>query len=109
MSRFTFLIAWLLLSGAGISAIYGGPTWAYPIAVLLALIFSAFVTAYPSDSSLRRLLAGLGCLLACAALARFAVEGVTLLTLNESLSVLLAGLACIWAAVFPLRELASKS
>jgi hypothetical protein len=104
MSRFTFHVVWLLLTTAGLSTIFGGPIWAYPLAALLAMIVSAIVTAYPTDTSLRCALAAFGCFVAIGASTRFAAIGVTPLTLNESLSVLLFGVACIWASVFPLPK-----
>lgn len=105
MSRFTFHIVWMFLSVAGVSMIYGGPLWGYPPALLLAMIAAAFVTAYPTDNSLRRTLLGFGAFLAIAASSRFVMIGFTPLTINESLSVLLFGVACIWASVFPHRKL----
>ena len=105
MSCFTFHVVWMLVSVAGISAIYGGPIWAYPPAVLLATIAAEFVTAYPTDNSLRRTLAAFGGFLVIVTSSRFAMFGVTPLVINESLSVLLFGVACIWASVFPYRNL----
>ncbi|MBD3675221.1 MAG: hypothetical protein HUJ26_17015 [Planctomycetaceae bacterium] len=104
MHRFSFHIVWLLLMIAGLSVIYGGPWWAYPLMLLLVTIFTAFVVAYPSDNSLRRTLAGFGGLLILGAATRFASDGITRLIVHESLSVFLTGLACLWSAVFPFPQ-----
>lgn len=104
MSRFTFLIVWLLLSGAGIATVHGGPFWAYPPAVFLALICAVFVTWLPDGNASRCALAALGCIMVFTTSAQFATEGITRLTVNQCSFGLLLGLAWVWASAFPLRE-----
>jgi hypothetical protein len=105
VSRFTFHIVWLIVSIGSVSAVYGGPLWAYPVALLLAMILSAFVTAYPTDNSLRRTQAAFGGLMALGASTRFMMVGFTSLAVHESLSILMFGVACVWASVFPHRDI----
>jgi uncharacterized membrane protein YjjP (DUF1212 family) len=103
MSRLTFTIVWLSLSAAGISAVYGGPIWAYPPAIFLGLICTVFVTVLTTNISSRCMFAALGCFMIFVAMVQFASESVTPWTVNQSAFGLFLGLAWVWSAAFPHR------
>ncbi len=104
MSRFTFHFVWLFISTGIVSTVYGGPIWAYPLALVLALMIAPFVVAYPTDNSLRWTLGAFGGLLVAGAATQFVEFGLTWISVNQSASVLLFGIACLWAATFPLMD-----
>ena len=102
MNRFTFHIVWLLLTLAGVLGVLGGPLWGFPPALLLAMILAAFIVAYPTDASLRFILAGMGLLFIAGGLANVMPQGLTPTSLQAFCPVLLLGISCLWAAAFPM-------
>lgn len=102
MYRFTFPAVWLLTTAALVVAVYGGPVWAYPVAVIAALVGTGLLVAYPSDNSLRRTLAGLGLLFLIGPSIELCHSGFTPLTLHDTVPFMLFGVACLVAAIAPL-------
>lgn len=101
MRHFTFHVVWLLLTAAAVCSVFRGPFWGYPIAMFLAFVFSIIVAGYPSDSSLRRMLAIAGLFVAAGGLTGLASSGLTPVTRHGSLPLLLIGTACVYSALFP--------
>ena len=104
MRRYTFHVVWILLALAAICSVFRGPFWGYPIALFLSFVFSIIVAAYPSDNSLRRMLALAGVIIAAGGLTGLVTSGLTPVTRHGSLPLLLLGLACIYSAIFPWVE-----
>lgn len=104
MSKFTFHILLLILTLAFLLPIVGGPWWGYPVALALAFLATCFVAAYPTDTSLRWTLAGLGVFLLLPPLTHLWVNGAYWYVIREVAFMVLFGLACIWSAVFPVSE-----
>lgn len=104
MSLYTFHFVLLFVFVGIASAVAGGPFWAYPLAFVASLLVSVFVTAYPTDNSLRWTLGAFGSLLMFGATTRFVADGLTPISIQESACVFFFGISCVWSAAFSIRE-----
>lgn len=104
MHHYTYHVVWAFLTAGGISAVAGGPIWAYPVVVMLAALMAVFLVSYPTDQSLRRILTGFAWLLLLGTSSNLVLQGITPVTLHLFSPGLMCGIAMLWAVAFPLCE-----
>jgi len=104
MRRYTFHVIWILLTLAAICSVFRGPLWGYPTAFFLSFVFAIIVAGFPSDNSLRRMLALIGLVIVAGGLTELVASGLTPVTRQGSLPLLLLGSAFIYSAAIPWVE-----
>jgi len=105
VNRFAHIGGFVLIVSAFVVPVIGGPLWGYPVAFLLGTIASAFVEAYPTDTSLRWTIAGFGAFLIFLGAFHLTQQGIYLYSLQESAFTLFFGAGCVWSAVFAVSRI----
>jgi hypothetical protein len=105
VNRIAHFCGLILIVTALVVPVIGGPLWGYPVALLLGVIATGFVEAYPSDTSLRWTLAGFGAFLIFLGVFHLTQQGIYVYSLRESAFTLFFGAGCVWSAAFPVSRM----